>query len=102
MTTINVRRTHLTLRPDPGRVLARPLNLADDERARAICRRVMALAEPEVHALLGQVQAEFGDRHLETRAFLKRRYEEMRHCVVPAQELSQERELLLGAYFTHE
>jgi predicted GH43/DUF377 family glycosyl hydrolase len=102
MNPINVRRTHLTLRPDPGRVLARPLNLANDERARTICRRVMALSEAEAQALLAQVQAEFGDRHPQTRAFLKRRFEEVRHCLAPGQDLSAERELLLGAYFTHE
>src|SRR5512135_709637 len=99
MKAINVRRTYLTLRPDPGRVLARPLNLADDERARTICRRVMALPEPEVRALLAQVQAEFGDRHPETRAFLKRRFEAVRHCVVTGQDCSEARELLLGAFF---
>jgi predicted GH43/DUF377 family glycosyl hydrolase len=102
MKPVNVRRTHLTLRPDPGRVLARPLNLANEKRARTICRRVMALPEAETQALLAQVQAEFGDRHPETRAFLKRRFEEVRHCVAPGQDLSEERKLLLGAYFTHE
>jgi predicted GH43/DUF377 family glycosyl hydrolase len=102
MKPINVRRTHLTLRPDPGRVLARPLNLANDERARMICGRVTALPEPEVRTLLEQVLAEFGDRHPETRAFLKRRFEEVRHCVVPGEDFSEERALLLGAYFTHE
>jgi predicted GH43/DUF377 family glycosyl hydrolase len=102
MPGINLRRTHLVLRPDPRRVLARPLNLADEQRVCMICRRVMALPEPEVRALLDQVENEFGGRHLETRAFLKRRYEEVRHCVVPEQKLSQERELLVGAYFSHE
>jgi predicted GH43/DUF377 family glycosyl hydrolase len=102
MKPINVRRWHLTLRPDPRRVLARPLNLANDARARTICRRVMALPEPEVRALVEQVEAEFGNRHPETRAFLKRRYEAVRHCVAPGNEISKERELLLGAYFTHE
>jgi predicted GH43/DUF377 family glycosyl hydrolase len=102
MKPINVRRTPLTLHPNPGRVLARPLNLANEQRASRICRQVMALPELEVSALLAQVQAEFGDRHPETRAFLKRRFQEVRHCVVPGQDFSEERELLLGAYFTHE
>jgi predicted GH43/DUF377 family glycosyl hydrolase len=62
----------------------------------------MALPEPEVRALLTQVQAEFGNRHPETRAFLKRRFEAVRHCVVPGQDFSEERALLLGAYFTQE
>jgi predicted GH43/DUF377 family glycosyl hydrolase len=102
MPGINLRRTHLVLKPDPRRVLARPLNLADEQRTRRICRQVIALSEPEVGALLDQVENEFGGRHLETRAFMKRRYEEVRHCIGPGEELSLERELLLGAYFSHE
>lgn len=102
MPAINLRRTHLVLRPDPRRVLARPLNLGNDQRTRTICLRVMALSEAEVGALLHQVEHEFGGRHLETRAFLKRRFEAVRHCLAPGEELSPERELLLGAYFSHE
>jgi len=102
MPIINLHRTHLVLRPDPRRVLARALNLANEERARTICGRVMALSEPEVGALLDQVEHEFGGRHLETRAFLKRRYEAVRDCIVRGQELSPARELLVGAYFSHE
>jgi predicted GH43/DUF377 family glycosyl hydrolase len=102
MPAINLRREHLILRPDPRRVLARPLNLANEERTRTICQRVIALPEPEVGALLDQVENEFGGRHRETRAFLKRRYEEVRHCLLPGKQLSSERELLLGAYFSHE
>jgi len=102
MPAVNLRRTHLVLRPDPRRVLARPLNLADEQRALTICGRVLALPEPEVGALLDQVENEFGGRHLETHAFLKRRYEEVRHCIEPGKEISPQRELLLGAYFSHE
>ena len=102
MPAINLRRTPLVLRPDPRRVLARPLNLANEQRARTICCRVMALSKPEVNALLDQVENEFGGRHLETRAFLKRRYEDVRDCTEPGKELSPEQELLLGAYFSHE
>jgi hypothetical protein len=102
MKPIDVRRTQLTLRPDPRRVLARPLNPGNDQRVRAICRRIMALPETEVRALLEQVQAEFGGRHLETLAFLQRRYEAVKHCVVPSGDLSPQRQLLFGAYFTHE
>ena len=102
MPVINLRRTHLVLRPDPQRVLARPLNLANYHRTRTICSRVMALPEPEVGALLDQVEKEFGGRHLETRAFLKRRYEQVRHCIESRKACSPKRELLLGAYFSHE
>jgi len=102
MKTINVKRTNVTLLPDRARVLARPFRLMSDQRAVKICARVMALSESEVHTLLEQVRAEFGERHPKVREFLKRQFDEVRPCLLHGQRLSEERELLLGGYFTHE
>lgn len=99
---INLRRTHITLHPDRARVLARPFYPTTDERAIRICSQVMALPESEVHTLLKQVQAEFGERHIKIREFLRRRFSQVRHFLRTDQKLSEERELLIGAYFTHE
>src|SRR2546430_6748921 len=63
----------------------------------------MALPESQVHTLLEEVQVEFGERHLKIREFLKRRFEQVRHYFLRNhRKLSEERTLLLGAYFTHE
>src|SRR5437773_547225 len=102
MKAIHVQRTDLTLRPDRTRVLIRPFNLASGERVGKICAQVMALPESQVHALLAEVQSEFGERHLKIREFLKRRFEQVRHALRNHRKLSEERALLLGAYFTHE
>ncbi|HYV31043.1 MAG TPA: glycosidase, partial [Candidatus Binatia bacterium] len=102
MKTLDVKRTNVTLRPDRARVLVRPFNLTSDQRAVKISARVMALPEAEVHWLLGQLLAEFGERHLKIREFLERRYQQVRAYLLTDQKLSAERELLLGAYFTHE
>jgi len=102
MKTINVKRTTVTLLPDRTRVLARPFRPMSDQRAVKICARVMALPESEVHALLEQVRAEFGERHPKVREFLKRQFDEVRPYLLNGQRLSEERELLLGGYFTHE
>jgi predicted GH43/DUF377 family glycosyl hydrolase len=102
MKTIHVERTNLVLQPDRSRVLVRPFHPANDARAAKICGHVMALSEGEVQTLLEQVQAEFGERHLKTPKLLRRRFEEMRPRLLISQELSEARELLLGAYFTHE
>jgi predicted GH43/DUF377 family glycosyl hydrolase len=48
------------------------------------------------------VNQEFGGRHAKTREFLKARFELVRPCLPTREKLSQERQLLLGAYFTHE
>ena len=102
MKDINVRRTHITLRPDRRRVLARPFYPATDERAMRICAQVMALPESEVLTLLKDVQADFGERHLKIQEFLRRRCNQARRWLRTDRKLSEERELLLGAYFTHE
>jgi predicted GH43/DUF377 family glycosyl hydrolase len=73
-----------------------------DQRAVKICARVMALPESEVHALLDQVLADFGGRHPKVREFLKRQFDEVRPYLLNGQRPSEERELLLGGYFTHE
>lgn len=102
MKPISVKRTEVTLHPDRTRVLARPFRPMGAQRAVKICARVMALPESEVHVLLEQVLAEFGDRHPKVREFLKRQFDEVRPHLLAGQRLSEERELLLGGYFTHE
>ena len=101
-TTIEVQRTNVLLRPDPARVLLRPFRPTTDQRAIKICERVLALTEREVSVLLEEVLGEFGGRHLKIDDFLKRRCGQARHYLPAGHKLSEKRELLLGAYFTHE
>jgi len=102
MKTINVKRTGVTLNPDRSRVLVRPFRLTSEQRASNICARVIALPESEVRELLQEVLAEFNERHQQTRDLLKARFERVKGALLTNQKLSEERELLLGAYFTHE
>ena len=102
MKTIQVQRTSVILHPDPRRVLARPFRPMSDHRARRICARVLALPEREVHALLEQLRAEFGGRHVNVEGFLKRQFDQVRPHVLTDANISEEREMLLGGYFTHE
>ncbi len=123
MKTIHVKRTDVTLHPDRTRVLLRPFHLMSDQRAIHICSEVAALPESEVRVLLEQMLAEFGDRHQKIREFFRRRFDEVRPYLlkepkvgeffrrqsddvrpssVTGERLSEERELLLGGYFSHE
>lgn len=102
MRAINIRRTNVILHPDRTRVLLRPFLLTNDRRAIKLCAQVMALPEREVHTLWEQVQAEFGERHVKIEEFLRRRFERVRPCLHADEKLSEERQLLLGAYFSHE
>lgn len=102
MKAFSIQRTNVLLRPDPARVLLRPFNPTTEQRFIKICARVLALAEGEVHALLKEVMAEFGERHIEITRMLKRRFQQVRPYLLTDQTLSEQRELLIAAYFTHE
>ncbi|MDX6230094.1 MAG: hypothetical protein QOI76_3484 [Frankiales bacterium] len=96
-----------TLRPDLGRVIAR-LFLPGEElpnghsRGGAIVRRVLALDEAEVGALVGQLLKDFEPRHRHYREVLMANASMVRSHVRPSSRLSADRELLLGACFTAE
>ena len=102
MSTVIVTRSELVLHPDRTRVLARPFQPSNRQRAANIGAMVMALPEGQVGTLLEQVEAEFGDRHVKIREFLRRRFEQVKPWLRSGQSFSDARQLLLGAYFTHE
>jgi hypothetical protein len=78
MKPIAVVRTSTVLQPDRTRVLVRPFRPTSQERAAKICAQVMALSEREVHSLLDEIQAEFGERHLKISKLLRRRFDDVR------------------------
>jgi predicted GH43/DUF377 family glycosyl hydrolase len=102
MKTVQVNRSGFTLYPDGTRVLLRPFHFMSDRRAMIICTQVMALPEGEVHTLLERLMAEFGTRHRKVCDFFRRRFEEVRPYLSAEEKLSEERQLLLGAYFSNE
>jgi predicted GH43/DUF377 family glycosyl hydrolase len=102
MKTAAVQRTGVTLHPDRTRVLLRPFLAPSDPRVPRICAQVMALSETEVRILWQQVETEFSERHAKTCDFLKARFEQVCLGLRTDESLSEERQLLLGSYFSHE
>jgi predicted GH43/DUF377 family glycosyl hydrolase len=99
---MKVTRTGIVLKPDPSRVLFRPFAPAGDERPLRILSRVLAMPEAEAVEMLAQVLAEFKTRHQRLLDYFLVRYEFVRRLLPTDQPLSNERKLLIGAYFTHE
>jgi predicted GH43/DUF377 family glycosyl hydrolase len=62
----------------------------------------MALPEDEVGPLLDEVCAEFSQRHQRIRSLFLERFEEVRESIPAAEELSEQRRLLIGSYFLAE
>jgi predicted GH43/DUF377 family glycosyl hydrolase len=100
--SINLRRTGPVLSPDQSRVLLRPFNPGDSQRADGIVGRIMSLPEDQVGALLEETYAEFSPRHQEIGKVFLERFEQVRELLWADEELSEQRRLLIGAYFLAE
>src|ERR1700733_2061125 len=101
------RRVQAGLRPDPARVIAR-LFLPGEElhrghsRAGQVIDRVMRLAEDEVERLAAGLVSDFGHRHYDYQALLRRHASIVSAHIEEPRELTAARTLLLGATFTAE
>jgi predicted GH43/DUF377 family glycosyl hydrolase len=62
----------------------------------------MALPEDGVGRLLDEVSAEFSQRHQQIRTLFLQRYEQIRESLGMVEEVSRQRQLLIGSYFLAE
>jgi hypothetical protein len=99
---MHVTRTGVFIRPNNARVLYRPFEPAQPQRALKIVGRVMERSDAEVDTLLGAVLSEFHGRHQRLVNFFEERYEAIRHHLLTDHRVSDARRLLIGAYFTQE
>lgn len=99
---MQIKRTGIVLCPNKQRVVLRPFQPPGDDRILRVIARVSTLAENEVDQQLGQVLTEFHGRHQNPHAFFERRFNEIRHHLLTDAPLSDNRRLLLGAYFSQE
>lgn len=99
---MQIKRTGLVLSPNKQRVVLRPFQLPSGDRTLRVIARVSTLAEEDVDSLLSQVMLEFHGRHQNPKAFFERRYQSIRPHLLTDAPLSENRRLLLGAYFTQE
>jgi len=101
-TTLHAKRVGPTLVPDRARVLMRPFRPTTDDISRRIVARVMAVSDEQVAILLGRVLGEFSDRHEHVETIFCARFEQVKIHLEPGAQPSPERQMLIGAYFTHE
>src|SRR4029434_1726220 len=99
---VHVKRTTTVLMPDQTRVLLRPFNPGDPQRVDGIISRIMSLPENRVGPLLDEVTAEFSQRHQQIRKLFLERFQEVGEPLLTDQELSEQRQMLIGSYFLAE
>ncbi|MEO5570515.1 MAG: glycosidase, partial [Bacteroidia bacterium] len=102
---IKVNRKPEKFLPNFKRVILRPL-IYNDERSRLIIRKVLEETEADVIKFLEMTLRDFSRRHRSiTRSFLAN-FEKITHLLeefkTNPDQLTQERKLLLGSYFTME
>ena len=100
--TLHAKRIGPTLTPDRSRVLLRPFRPTSDDISRRIVARVMALPEEVVGRLVSQVLGEFSNRHENVKEIFQKRFSQVMIYLERGAQLSSERQMLIGAYFTHE
>src|SRR5438270_1193962 len=100
--SIHVTRTATVLRPDHSRVLLLPFSQGDPQRSRRIIARIMSLPETRVGPLLDEVSAEFSQRHQQIHKSFLERFEQVRDLLLTDEEISEQRQLLIGSYFVCE
>jgi predicted GH43/DUF377 family glycosyl hydrolase len=103
-----VRRLSPQLGPDPRRVLARlfvpgqEMLTEGESRAGGVIDRILALSDEEVATTLEATLTGFAGRHRELEGILEDHFDLVAHRLGARRDLSEERRLLIGAYFTNE
>jgi predicted GH43/DUF377 family glycosyl hydrolase len=85
-----------------GRVITRPYQPSGEERLRKVIKRVLSMDEMEACTLLENILHDFSHRHRYFRQSLERNFERVAGFVPDVDQLSKQRRLLIGAYFTAE
>ena len=99
---MRIEKTRLLLKPDPKKVLLRPLEPSSENQKINIIARILNLSESDVKAEWEQVRDEFKTRHRNTEDFFLKRFNQIASYVPGEKEISRERKLLTGAAFSME
>jgi predicted GH43/DUF377 family glycosyl hydrolase len=105
---VPIERTQHRLLPNARRVLAKPYFPGEDallpgaSRAQLLIERILAIPEAQVSPLNADIMRRFGERHRGFVGTLERQFDRVASHIPCDAEISAERRLLIGAYFTHE
>jgi hypothetical protein len=101
--TVTVNRSGIRLNPDLSRAIPRFFNIGE-ARSRALIEKVLEIPEKEAEDLLRSVMDEFRSRYRDIEAIFQKHFQ-LIHYLLPEpvhEQLSQEKKMLLGSYFTME
>ncbi|MDH5388560.1 MAG: glycoside hydrolase family 130 protein [Gammaproteobacteria bacterium] len=96
------RRKPIVINAEINRVITRPYIPHTEERIRNIINRILDLGEDDACTLLDAVLNNFSHRHRYFREALQRNFDNVARYIPDGCTLSEQRELLIGSYFTAE
>lgn len=99
---VNVTRRPEKFYADDHRVITRFFPLGGEGRIRNVIRRVMAMSDDEVDRLLERTLDGFMFRHRDVVASFIRHFRDIESYIDDPASLSENRQLLIGSYFTME
>ena len=101
-TALLARRKSIVMNAKIGRVITRPYLPSGEDRIRKIIKRVLNLDENEACTILDNVMQDFSHRHRYFRENLEKNFERVAGFVPDVDQVSEQRRLLIGTYFTAE
>ncbi|VAW77979.1 FIG01423360: glycoside hydrolase [hydrothermal vent metagenome] len=99
---LQARRKSIVMNAKIGRVITRPYLPSGEQRVQKIIQRVLSLDESEACTLLDNVLQDYSHRHRYFRESLERNFELVASFIANIDQVSKQRRLLIGAYFTAE
>ncbi len=99
---MKVTRLPVHLAPDPRRVIARSFIPGGPARILAVIERVRALSDAEASSMVAALVTDYRQRHKDIRGIFRQNYATAIALAGEKPEASEDRRLLLGAYFTSE
>ena len=102
MHRVEIHSTSVELLPDVSRVLVRPFDPGEDKRWDNIINRALRMHEDDVARELETTRNDFGGRHKLINEFWEKRFRQIAQRVPDAESLSGDRQLFIGALFSHE
>ena len=96
------RRKPIVMNAKIGRVITRLHLPSGENRIRKVIKRVLSMDEDEACTLLETILEDFSHRHRYFRENLERNFERVAGFVPDVDQVSKQRRLLIGMYFTAE
>lgn len=99
---LKINKIDKKFRPDSKRVIIRPHIPKDEERIKRLIERVLSMPEENVKQVLDRVVSDFSKRHKNIWDAFDINYNEIKYFIPENALLSDNKKLLLGAYFSME